>query len=280
MNIEILTSIDSTNSEMKRRAQKAEVENEFVLMAYEQTRGRGRGERTWNCRSGESLAASYWIKLSDNEGVGFKWASSLPLIVGLAMVKVAQKRLISLGRSEEELGKIGLKWPNDVLIKDRGKLAGILCELVHNRFNFGVIAGIGVNLQDSEGALRNLPRPAAVWSEVFQDNWTAKEVCQDIGRELFNLVERLAADGFTDLAEQWYAHCLHKGLDTAVRVGLAPKDSDFKQGSVHFGDEAAVAAVSPGLKVGKTVGLGEHGELLLRSSEGKITAITIGDVSF
>ncbi|GEM_PF-2605339 len=280
MNIEILPSIDSTNSEMKRRAQKAKLEHEFVLMAREQTHGRGRGERTWNCRSGESLAASYWIELSNEEGGGLKWASSLPLIVGLAMVKAAQKRLISLGRSEEELGKVGLKWPNDVLVKDQGKLAGILCELVHNRLNFGVIAGIGVNLQDSEGALHNLPRPAAVWSEVFQDNWTAQEVCEDIGCELFSLVKCLAADGFTTLAGEWYEHCLHKGLDTAVRVGLAPKDSDFETGSVYFGDKALGVPISQGLKVGKTVGLGEHGELLLRSSEGKIVTVTIGDVSF
>ena len=280
MKIEILPIIDSTNSEMKRRAQKAKLESEFVLMANEQTHGRGRGERTWNCRSGESLAASYWIELSAQEGVGFKWASSLPLIVGLAMVKAAQKRLISLGRNKEELSKIGLKWPNDVLVKGQGKLAGILCELVHNRFNFGIVAGIGVNLQDSEGALHNLPRPASVWSEVFQDNWKAKEACEDIGCELFNLVKRLAVDGFTALAGEWYDHCLHKELDTAVIVGLSPKDSDFNEGSVRFGDKASNASATQGLKVGKTVGLGEHGELLLLSGEGQIVTITIGDVSF
>lgn len=280
MKIEILSSIDSTNSEMKRRAQKAKLENEFVLMAKEQTHGRGRGERTWKCRPDESLAASYWISLNEQEGLSLKWASSLPLVVGLAMVKAAEKRLAHLGRSPETLSCVGLKWPNDVLVKGQGKLAGILCELVHNSLNFGVVAGIGVNLQDSEGALHNLPRPAAVWSEAFQDNWTSEEACADIGRELFVLVKHLAADGFASLAAQWYAHCLHKGLDTAVKIGLAPKDSDFEQGSVCFGDKAATVSASQAVKIGKTVGLGEHGELLLRSNKGEDFAVTIGDVSF
>lgn len=280
MNIEILPSIDSTNSEMKRRAQKVKLENEFVLMAEEQTHGRGRGERTWNCRPGESLAASYWINLNEQEGPSLKLASSLPLVVGLAMVKAAEKRLIHLGRSPETLSGVGLKWPNDVLVKGQGKLAGILCELVHNSLNFGVVAGIGVNLQDSEGALHNLPRPAAVWSEVFGDRWTNKKACEDIGQELFILVKRLAADGFAPLATEWYAHCLHKGLDTAVKIGLAPKDSDFEKGSVCFGDKVATISASQEVKVGKTVGLGEHGELLLRSNKGQDFSVTIGDVSF
>ncbi len=280
MQIETLSSVDSTNSEMKRRAQETKIANEFVLRAQEQTKGRGRGKRTWNSYPGQSLAASYWIELNDQEDLTSKWVSSLPLVVGLATVRAAQKRLLSLGRNRETLERVGLKWPNDVLVKDQGKLAGILCELVHNRCNFGVIAGIGVNLQDCTGALRHLPRPAAVWSESFVDNWTAPEACQDIGRELFLLVKELAAHGFASLAQEWYAHCLHKGMDTAVSIGLAPKDSDFQGGSVYWGDKAVALSLSQGIKVGKTVGLGEQGQLLLRSEEGQTFSVTIGDVSF
>lgn len=280
MNIENLLSIDSTNSEMKRRAQKAKLESEFVLTAEIQTKGRGRGERTWDCRPGESLAASYWIELNPQNGLSLEWVSALPLVVGLAAVRAAEIRLNNLGKGGENTGALGLKWPNDVLINGRGKLAGILCELVHNSLNFGVIAGIGVNLKDSEGELSNLPRPAAVWSESFQDNWTAAEASVAIGNELFLLVKRLATEGFVALAEEWYAHCLHKGLDTAVQVGLAPKDSDFMSGNLCFGSGVDCVSVSQGVKIGKTVGIGKHGELLLCTGEGNIVSVTIGDVSF
>lgn len=281
MKIEILDSIDSTNSEMKRRAQEVKLERELVLMAQEQTHGRGRGERTWKCRPGESLAASYWVELQEMDGLSLQLVSALPLVVGLAVVKVAEKRLAKCGKdSQKALNLIGLKWPNDILIKEKGKLAGILCELVHSQLNFGVVVGIGLNLKDSEGALNNLPRPAAVWSEIFQDAWSAEDACADIGYELFSLVKRLAVEGFAHISEEWYARCLHKGLLTAVRTSLAPQDSDFMQGSVCFGQGAADITDLQGIKVGRTIGLGKHGELLLRSNEGETLSVTIGDVSF
>ena len=281
MKIDVLEKIDSTNLEMKRRAQKHKLDSELALMTREQTHGRGRGERTWKCRPGESLAVSYWVDFNEKSGLNLQSASVLPLIVGLAAIKAAEKRLAKCGKdTQESLNLIGLKWPNDVIVKEKGKLAGILCELVHSQFNFGVVVGLGFNLKDSEGVLRNLPRPAAVWSEIFQDNWSAEEACADIGCELFNLVKRLSIEGFASIAKEWYAHCLHKGLNTAVKIGLAPKDSDFMEGNVRFGQGAATVPESQSIKVGQTIGLGEHGELLLRSNEGEILSVTIGDVSF
>ena len=131
-----------------------------VVVADEQTAGRGRLDRTWQSRSGETLVASLVAAVPARMLVelGGGWLTSacgLTCLDGLRAV-LRQSGLDSTVESPdiESSGvslSLGLKWPNDLFCGGK-KLGGILCELVPgalapNGEDFAcVVLGIGINL--------------------------------------------------------------------------------------------------------------------------------------
>lgn len=131
-----------------------------VFVADEQTAGRGRLDRTWQSRSGETLVASLVAAVPARMLVelGGGWLTSacgLACLDGLRAV-LRQSGLDSTVESPdiESSGLslvLGLKWPNDLFCGGK-KLGGILCELVPgalapNGEDFAcVVLGIGINL--------------------------------------------------------------------------------------------------------------------------------------
>ena len=96
---EYLESIDSTNNEIKRRAQLGAQEG-LVISAGMQTAGRGRRGHQWESPNNVSIATSLLLRPSMAAGE----ISSLTLVAALA-VRQAVERLYGL----ETL----IKWPND-----------------------------------------------------------------------------------------------------------------------------------------------------------------------
>ena len=149
--VEILPEIDSTNTELMRRA-KAGQTDPILLLAECQTAGRGRLGRQW--QSGQSgqdggqntLCFSLGLPLAPPD-----W-SGLSLAVGVAVAQSLHP-------------DIRLKWPNDLWYQNR-KLAGILMETAAMPSSAGaptgsrfVVAGIGINIQPP--AAQGLSTPPA-----------------------------------------------------------------------------------------------------------------------
>ena len=109
-----------------------------VFTADYQTAGRGRLDHKWLSLPKTNLMMSAVLSV---EGLAPEQVATLPLVVGLSVIKAVEEMVGSdvLGRPQQ------LKWPNDVLI-DGKKIAGILCE----RNGDNVIAGIGVNVGQTE----------------------------------------------------------------------------------------------------------------------------------
>jgi BirA family transcriptional regulator, biotin operon repressor / biotin---[acetyl-CoA-carboxylase] ligase len=146
--VEILPELDSTNSELMRRARSGRLEP-TLLTAETQTAGRGRMGRGWLSSPGDSLTFSLGISLAPASWEG------LSLAVGVSVAESLQGTITSPGAS------IQLKWPNDLWLQDR-KLAGILIETANvpppvTPFSAArpqeryVVIGIGINIA---------PRPA------------------------------------------------------------------------------------------------------------------------
>ena len=130
LTVEVLKEVDSTNSELMRRARSGQTDP-VLLVAESQTAGRGRLGRQWHAQAGDALTFSLGLMLHPAD-----W-SGLSLAVGLSVVE-----------SLDPLGTLGLglKWPNDIWVRQQDtnqqmletlpktasntwrKLAGILIE--------------------------------------------------------------------------------------------------------------------------------------------------------
>ena len=126
-------TIGSTNDAALEWAEQGAGDYSLVV-ADEQTRGRGRFDRRWISRPGSSLAFSLVLKPTDEE---LEHLALFSPLCGLAVNRVLRDKL---GLQAE------IKWPNDVLI-GRRKVCGILVEAswTGDRSN-GVILGIGINI--------------------------------------------------------------------------------------------------------------------------------------
>lgn len=118
----------STNDDLQALA-KDGAEEGLVLMALEQTAGRGRRGAVWFSPPGESLAFSILLRPAEPKALWPRFA----LVAGLSVAQALE----SFGPA------CGIKWPNDVWIGGR-KVAGILVEAGEGH----VVVGIGVNVNN------------------------------------------------------------------------------------------------------------------------------------
>ena len=129
--VEELPQVDSTNSELMRRARLGRTEP-VLLVAQHQSAGRGRLGRQWQSQAGESLTFSLGLALQPSD-----WAG-MSLAVGVCLADALHP-------------DVRLKWPNDLWLADR-KLGGILIETASSvageqgsAMRYAVI-GVGINL--------------------------------------------------------------------------------------------------------------------------------------
>lgn len=150
--LEVVEATGSTNSDLSALAARGEPEG-AVLVAEEQTAGRGRLDRRWSAPARSGLFFSVLLRPGDAFGGHdpvpvHRWGW-LPLLAGVATA-TALSRAAGVDTA--------LKWPNDLLVTVDGeerKAGGILAERVDDS---AVVVGIGLNvsLKDTE-----LPVPAA-----------------------------------------------------------------------------------------------------------------------
>lgn len=119
-----LDRVDSTNSYLKKTIT-AHTTPYLAILACEQTRGKGRLDRSWVSSPGSSLTVSLLLP-----------EVSLPFQMGL----LAARALCLLLIDDYQL-PAQIKWPNDILLAGK-KISGILCEKIHAF----TILGVGVNL--------------------------------------------------------------------------------------------------------------------------------------
>jgi BirA family biotin operon repressor/biotin-[acetyl-CoA-carboxylase] ligase len=130
-NFYYIQEIDSTNDFLLKSG---EIKNHgSVVLAENQTKGKGRNGRTWTTVSDKNLTFSVLL----NEDLQK---------INISLLNFAAS--LSVGNAFENLFQldVNLKWPNDVLIKQK-KIAGILTETVSksNKIEKAVI-GIGINV--------------------------------------------------------------------------------------------------------------------------------------
>ncbi len=229
-------SIGSTNQHAIELARAGSPEGALVV-ANEQTHGRGREGRRWHTPRGRSLALSLVLRPSPEMAVS---PGGLGLVGAMAVVEALQALSI----------EPRIKWPNDVLIEGK-KIAGVLAEASWSGATLEyVVLGIGINVRKGSIPPGSEPAFPASWIESFCGT----------------AVDRVALlGGVVEGVDRWYPRLGEADLLAAWEVNLA-----FR------GQQVAVLSRGEWVH-GLLLGLTQDGWLRLATPEGEILELEPGD---
>jgi len=246
--VEVLAHTESTNTLLLERSRvaggrRAGDAQPCLLVAEQQTRGRGRLGRDWQSSIGASLTFSLALPLAPRD-----W-SGLSLAVGVALADALDPP------ADGATARIGLKWPNDLWLLDapgRGrKLGGILIETVALGQRRIAVVGVGLNVLPQ-------PLPATALTHGYaclQELDAAAAAPQALARiavPLVRALQRFQAEGFASFA------------------------ADFRRRDLLHGQR--VTTTAPGLPAGVAAGVDEDGALRVRAGD-HVHRIVAGEVS-
>jgi BirA family biotin operon repressor/biotin-[acetyl-CoA-carboxylase] ligase len=232
--------VGSTNDELAALAAKGAPAG-TVLIADEQTRGKGRSGRLWHSPKG-NLHASILLR----PDCPLARTAELSLVASVAL----SDALIALGPEGLDLT---LKWPNDILI-DGAKTAGILLESSAGSGGrtAWVIVGAGVNI----GARpTGTPYPVTSLEAAGFARITPATLVRAFAQSLLAWLERWQTAGFGEARRLWRNRSHRLGEQVSVRL-----------------EREEIG--------GRFVDLSEHGALILELPDGSRREIAVGDVSF
>ncbi|KWU49883.1 bifunctional biotin--[acetyl-CoA-carboxylase] ligase/biotin operon repressor BirA [Pseudomonas palleroniana] len=200
----ISDSVDSTNAEALRLVDAGSAAP-FLVLAEQQTAGRGRRGRKWVSPYAQNLYYSLVLRI---EG-GLRQLEGLSLVVGLAVMQALR---------EAGVQRAALKWPNDVLVEDK-KIAGILLELVGDPADIcHVVLGIGINVNMQKAADVDQQWTSvqlATGSSVDRNHLVAR-----LGLQLQGYLDRHKSLGFSALQEEWEQNHLWQGRAVSLIAGV------------------------------------------------------------
>ncbi|MGC0329862.1 BirA family biotin operon repressor/biotin-[acetyl-CoA-carboxylase] ligase [Streptomyces sp. SAI-170] len=242
--VEVVRSTGSTNSDLVALAVAGEAEEGAVLVAEEQTAGRGRLDRQWSAPPRSGLFFSVLLRPAEVPVARWGW---LPLLTGVA---------VATGLSRAAGVDTALKWPNDLLVTVGGeerKAGGILAERAGDDM---VVLGVGINVTLRED---ELPVPQAGSLAL------ANAVSTDRDTLLRAVLRTL---------EDWYGRWRAAGGDPTAS-GL---QETYAAGCATLG--RTVRAELPGDRslVGEAVAIDGDGRLVIATKEGVQEPVGAGDI--
>ncbi len=229
----------STNLDAAAAA--AELEHGAVIVADEQTAGRGRRGRSWVSEPQGNIYFSLLLK----PDFAPERASMVTLVMALAVTKTIEK--------ETQL-PVMIKWPNDIVIHGK-KVCGILTEMrAEPEFIHHIVIGVGINTHQKEFPEEALQYATSIDLETggFADR---TELLIDIWAQFEKLYEVFARTlDLSGLLEEYNAHLADRGQ--SVRI-LDPK-----------GEYTALSG-----------GINARGELQVTKEDGSQECVFAGEVS-
>ncbi len=232
--------VDSTNTWGKRLAEEGAPHGTLVV-ADEQTQGRGRRGRSWQSPKGTNISMTLILR-PDLEPAR---ASMLTIVMGLSVAQ-GLKELLKL--------PVQIKWPNDAVLNGH-KLCGILTEMSAqiDYINYVVVGtGINVNLPEVPEELKDIATSLLI--ETGHRVNRAEVIGAVLRAFARNYESFLAAGDLTGLLNAYNAILANR--DRQVRV-LDPKEP----------------------YEGVALGINARGELLVKKADGSISEVYAGEVS-
>jgi len=257
-------SIPSTMPIAQELVRDPAIRSGTLVIAEEQTAGRGRQQRRWETPASQALLVSYLFKAPFPVAPGL-----FPMLAGLAMVRGMAAYLPPLAPY------LGLKWPNDILLgtsmADASKAGGILSESVYQGSEaVAIIAGCGLNVLQARAVLPETPPGAPDPTSIhhfLQARPALAASCPPLDRTALLIhICRQWSQLYTDpqltsalLLQQWSAQLWTLGQAVVVQTTNA-------QGA-------------PIQITGKATGVLADGQLIVESATGERHHFAAGDVS-
>jgi BirA family transcriptional regulator, biotin operon repressor / biotin---[acetyl-CoA-carboxylase] ligase len=203
--LELFEEIDSTMLEARRRAERGEL-CPLWLIARAQTAGRGRRGRAWASGEGNLMATLLFVTKRPPAEIAL-----LGFAAGVAIAETIE----AMGGA----GRVGLKWPNDVMI-DGAKAAGVLIDSgaaadggLWVALSCGVNLAAAPNVSDQPTSCLHAALPAGAATPPPLEFFAAMRPRLEAWSAL------LAAQGFEPLRQAWLSRAHGLGCNARVRQG-------------------------------------------------------------
>ncbi len=215
LNIIKLNAIDSTNSYLKQMVVNSLVEDELVVTAAQQKKGRGQHGARWQSQAGKGLACSLFKRF---DRFLIKDQFLLNMQVSLSVLEALQ----DLG-----IPKVAVKWPNDIMSHGQ-KLAGILIEnQIKGNYIDSSIIGIGLNV--NETSFDELPQATSL-KLVSGNTFSVEEVLQKVAKSVFSTLKALHASNFELIRKKYHENLFRKDKISVFETPAGTQKNGIIQG--------------------------------------------------
>ncbi|QEH67619.1 biotin--[acetyl-CoA-carboxylase] ligase [Cellulosilyticum sp. WCF-2] len=234
-----LAEVTSTNDWIKKQGQLGKLEG-TLLVADQQTAGRGSHGRSWESPTGTGLWFSFLLRPNLEPGI----TTALAPLVAYSLVATLK---------EDYHLPVAIKWPNDVIINGK-KLAGILTEIETDGLHIKYVTvgvGINVNMQQMPGAI------AQKATSLFLET---KKIFQR---------EQLLVDFMIRFCKDYQQFCKEGSLKSFI--------ASYNKYLFHY-DKKIWVLRGEQKEVCKSLGIKENGNLEIEGATGK-QSLCMGEVS-
>lgn len=238
LQVQVLATVDSTNTRLVERMRQPEAAP-CLLVAEQQTQGRGRQGRSWQSAVGDSLTFSLGLPLAPAD-----WAG-LSLAIGVALAEAIEPL------AADQAQRLQIKWPNDLWLADSPgrwrKLGGILIETVGRGGERICVVGVGLNVRPRLD-VQGLSSGYACVQEL-QPTLDAADLLAGVAPALLAALQTFERAGLAPFAAQFARRDLLRGqlVDTTLAdVPHGVAEGVDAQGALRVRHGAGTVAVSSG----------------------------------
>lgn len=217
-------SLDSTHTWSKENYKSFDPQKLTLVVAEEQTAGRGRHKRPWISPAGQNIYATFTF-FTSKERTDIK---NITQITALSIVKTLD---------ELHFNPL-IKWPNDILLSKK-KVSGILCETIIDENQLIIMVGIGLNINMPLEILLRVSQPATSLMVESGEKFQISKVLLTLQNHFAKDISLFLNEGFTPFLEDYRKHLLHKTGDLLI---LDQQEGLFKK----IDDDGALVMALPG----------------------------------
>ena len=268
----LFDSIESTHSLMKVRAASGEITPGTLLVADTQTAGRGRHERTWASPAGKNIYFNILIPL---DGIPLASAPQITQVAALTFAEVfcdLQEVSNAQGLGNRDIGKITVKWPNDILC-GKHKFCGILAELVYIKPTEpgsapapAISMGVGINVNSDPADYAHLGRAVTTLKDICGRSVNREKLLQSLVASLERAIGQFRAFGISPWVAAWRKMDQFIGARGTIVVNNRCTDENRDNG----------AGVTK--KKGRIIDMNADGSLLFECDDGTTEVVYSADL--